>query len=200
MKIQIETLEQLFAQFNHDLFANELIAPMITIQSKGKKNALGWCSTVPFWGEEDTKEVTMYYEINICAEYLNRGLLDVSETLLHEMVHLSNAQKGIKDCSKSGSHNKKFKEGCELINLYCNKNSKPGWSDTSLSPTLIEYINSLKIENVFNISRVIVDKKASKPPTPKIKYVCPECGATLSSKIEGLEIECKKCSVLFNEM
>lgn len=213
MKYQIETLENLFSKFNHDLFENELVMPMITVQTKGrKKNVLGWCSVIPFWGENDEKDennqsnndesekqVTMYYEINICAEYLNRGLLEISETLLHEMVHLSNCQKGIKDCGKNGSHNKNFKEECDKIGLFCNKDSKYGWCVTSLSPMLTEYIESLNINDVFNVARVVGDKKAGKPPTPTFKYICPECGALLKSKIEGLKIECKECEVLFEE-
>lgn len=85
MHEQIAVLYQAFHKFSAAKFDNRLPTPTITIQTKGNKSAIGWCSSAPRW--QGPKEAT--YEINLCAEYAAIPFLDVMEVLLHEMVHLS---------------------------------------------------------------------------------------------------------------
>lgn len=108
----ISNLEQLFDQFNEYLFEGELEKPVITIQADTTAGAYGWCTTQKIWKSGDDE----YYEINICAEHLNRSIKEVCATLIHEMVHLDNLYDGVSDTSAGGRyHNKKFKEPLKLM-------------------------------------------------------------------------------------
>jgi hypothetical protein len=105
------------------------------------------------------------YEISLSAEYLNRGIEEICDTLLHEMIHLYNALNNIKDTSSNYVyHNKKFKEGCENHGLLVEKDKKLGWSITTLKPETKEYINTLNIH-----SEVFEYYRKSIVQSPKIK-------------------------------
>src|SRR5208282_3657350 len=98
-------------------FHRNMPLPVITIQYRGRKNALGWFSDHR-WGNSQQDALP---EINICAETLARSVQDIAETLLHEMVHYANALEGINDCTIRQYHNGEFKRGCEEIGLVCEK-------------------------------------------------------------------------------
>lgn len=206
LEIQKKTLEDLFDYFNEKKFNSNFVdKPVITIQSRGKKNALGWCTVNPIWNNNDGE----YYEINISAENLGDGLLNVAQVLLHEMCHLSNLQNGIKDCNpKSQRHNKKFKVVAESVGLIVASDKRYGFAFTSLSSDLKEEISNMKIEDVFNIRRggksegKDKDEKdgEDKPKVKRIfKYVCSNCGTEIKSKYSGLDIVCKRCETTFEE-
>ena len=111
LKPVIEELEDLFSKFNTRFFADKLEKPVITVSPDHTRGAYGWCTGWKAWkaGEDEG-----HYEINLCAEYLNRPFEETCGTLIHEMVHLQNLQDGVQDTSRSGTyHNKKFKETAE---------------------------------------------------------------------------------------
>lgn len=202
---QIKALGDIFRYLNESKFDGRLNEKtIITIQSQGrKKNAAGWCSVYPIW--INNKEEN-FYEINISAEYLGDGLLEVCGIMLHEMVHLANLQSGIKDCnSKTQYHNKCFKDLAESVGLVVKRVKKYGYGITSLSDKLKNELNSLDIEDVFNIRRdnfIAVNKddnNKSKKKKRIHKYTCNSCGAEVKSKIFGLEIRCEECGVNFEE-
>lgn len=208
---QAKGLENLFNYFNEKKFGGKFEdKPIITIQSAGRKSVLGWCSVHPIWS--DAKE-NVFYEINITAEHLGDGLLDISETILHEMCHLSNLQDGIKDCSpKTQYHNKKFKDTAEAVGLVVEKSKKYGYGYTSLSDELKEELKSLDFEDVFNLKRYVPtiekdtedsdgDEGDDKPKKKRVfKYICESCQTEIKSKYSGLEISCKKCDLTFIEI
>lgn len=104
----IAELEDLFSKFNTRFFDDKLVKPVITVSPDHTRGAYGWCTGWKAWkaGEDEG-----YYEINLCAEYLNRPFEETCGTLIHEMVHLQNLQDGVQDTSRSGLyHNRKFKE------------------------------------------------------------------------------------------
>ena len=106
LKPVIEELEDLFSKFNTRFFADKLEKPVITVSPDHTRGAYGWCTGWKAWkaGEDEG-----HYEINLCAEYLNRPFEETCGTLIHEMVHLQNLQDGVQDTSRSGTyHNKKF--------------------------------------------------------------------------------------------
>lgn len=112
LKPVIDELETLFSKFNKAFFEGKLEKPVITVSPDHTRGAYGWCTGWKAW-QDGTKEGG-YYEINLCAEYLNRPFEETCGTLLHEMVHLQNLQDNVQDTSRSGSyHNRKFKETAE---------------------------------------------------------------------------------------
>jgi hypothetical protein len=94
-------LEKLFDVLNEKYFNSALLTPIITSNPKGQRKAAGWCVKEK-WEDNENK----YFEINICPEYVNRPIEEVCATMLHEMVHLYNAQRNKEDCtSNSQYHN-----------------------------------------------------------------------------------------------
>ena len=86
LKPVIEELESLFSKFNTRFFAGELEKPVITVSPDHTRGAYGWCTGWKAW--QDGAKEGGYYEINLCAEYLNRPFEETCSTLIHEMVHL----------------------------------------------------------------------------------------------------------------
>ena len=102
----LKDLEHLFDIFNDHFFEGTLKPSVIIASTSGRKNAFGWCTTWKAWTANNKKDIHSlsptpeeleilneqdgYYEINLCAEYLNRPFDEVCGTLLHEMVHLYN--------------------------------------------------------------------------------------------------------------
>lgn len=183
-----ENLEELFRIFNDHFYSGELETPIISIQQDPRNSSYGWCTTYKAWSTTDNQE---FYEINICAEYLNRDLSGISGTLLHEMAHLYNISHDIKDCNGK-RHNIKFKKTAEEHGLIIEKN-RYGWSETSLNPETQEFIKNM--EYSFNISRRPKPKKARKAKKPTYKYICPCCGAKVTSKMV-LNIQCMDCEYI----
>ena len=94
----IENFDALFCDFNKRFYDGTLEPPVITASPKGHRNALDWFTLWRAWKEDGTDG---HYEINVCADYLNRPFEEICETLLHEMAHLYNKQIGIRDCSRN---------------------------------------------------------------------------------------------------
>lgn len=189
----IEQLGLIFDKFNETKFDGTLIKPVITVQSGQKQKAYGWCSVGHRWQDN---EQNGYHEINISAEYINREIPEIAETMLHEMIHLWNQQNGIRDCSKqTGRHLKQFKDACDKFGLPVEKDSKGDWCITKLNDELIQLINTFGIdEGVFNVFRkeeVEQEPKQRKPRTPKLKYIC-SCGQEIESKVP-VKVYCQQC-------
>ena len=70
LKPVIDELETLFSKFNKSFFEGKLEKPVITVSPDHTRGAYGWCTAWKAW-QDGTKEGG-YYEINLCAEYLNR--------------------------------------------------------------------------------------------------------------------------------
>lgn len=186
--IMVNELNRMFLDFNAMMFDSQLPEVEIVIQRKGKHKAYGWFTMHKVWTSEK-------HEITITAEHLDRGCLAIAETLLHEMVHLSNSAKGIEDCSRGGTyHNEKFAKEAQRIGLVVKK-GKSGFSNTELSDGLKARIEGLKYIDVFKVRR---HEEGSKGGTGKtgniIKYVCPDCGQIARGSKEIFVI-CGHCNV-----
>ena len=171
LKPVIEELENLFSKFNARFFADKLEKPVITVSPDHTRGAYGWCTGWKAWkaGEDEG-----HYEINLCAEYLNRPFEETCGTLIHEMVHLQNLQDGVQDTSRSGTyHNKKFKETAEAHGLTVEKGEKYGWHKTALSPEALEFVQSLGKQGFTLVRpRPIGLKGSSKGGGIKFQKVC----------------------------
>ena len=200
----ISVLHEVFRYLNRDLFNNELSEPALLIQHQGKKcNSLGWCSSSEIWSNSDGS--IKLHEITICAEYLDRGVLDICETLLHEMVHLYCSVNGIKDTSRGTTyHNKKYRQYAEKYGLNCEHDNKHGWSNTGLKDETKKLIESYKFnQDVFKIARMIFDSGNSngtsgvKRSSMK-KFSC-DCEIVIRCK-QDINVICEDCGEKFEEV
>ena len=183
-------LEKIFRTINADSFGGAIEEPIITIQST--PGAYGHVTVGKAWkkGEEER------HELNISADWLDRPIENVVATMIHEMAHLMNMQNGIQDCSRGGSyHNKHFKEEAEKHMLKIDKHDKYGWTITSPTEELLDYIilqgwDELEIsrERGWTIVPPTGGNSGAKPTggsgAPKVKpkgsnsrkHKCPVCG------------------------
>ena len=185
--------ETLFEAFNDHFYNGELATPAITVHPDGGRGAYGWASVQKIWSAEDGQ----YRELNICAEYLDRPLVEVACTILHEMVHIHNIQNGIEDTSNNGYyHNRRYKTSAEAHGLIIEKDAKYGWTKTSLTPEAEAWLIASFGEQGMNVSRMAegVAGKAGrkKSKNRSIKYVCPCCGMSVRATRE-VNVKCGDC-------
>jgi hypothetical protein len=163
-------LYRAFDFFNKRFADGELPKVVITIQESGRRNALGWFGD-GFWRDTTTSDSVP--EINLSAEYVSRKPEFVLETLLHEMAHLFNAVRGIRDCSSGQYHNKHFKAAAEEFGLKVERTGNKGWAFTSLGEEGHKAIIDFKPnQDVFRSLR----RKSLKPIREK-KYISLIIGA-----------------------
>lgn len=199
-------LEKIFRTLNADSFGGEIEEPIITIQST--KGSYGHVTVGKAWRRKDEYR----HELNICADWLSRPIENVVSTMIHEMVHLYNIQHDIQDCSRGGSyHNKKFRDEAVKHMIAIEKDEKYGWTITSPTDKLLEYImiqgwDDIKMERgvLYGISTPSGDKDTSgKPATPgddkpkpkgsnSRKHICPCCGA-IARTTKDIKLICGSC-------
>lgn len=184
----IEELERMYKAFA-SLFGREMPLPVITIQSKGRKNALGW-HWKDKWQNAEPGKLT---EINLCAEHLGRPAEEIAETMLHEMVHHANNLDGVSDCTIRQYHNQHFKNRCDEIGLICEKYPGRGWAKTSLSDDLKTKVQAVNINaDAFTLFRTT--PKTEKSATKMKKW---RCTCTTVRAAVQVEATCKKCGLEF---
>lgn len=201
-------LEKMFRQLNQDSFGGELEEPIITIQST--PGAYGHVTVGKTWKRKDDWR----HELNISADWLERPIEEITATLIHEMVHLYNIKHEIQDCSRGGSyHNKKFRDEAEKHMIHIEKDDKYGWTVTSPTEELLNYIIFQGWEE-FKMTRFPFgglrgpggEKKKGGDtaatgedgkPTPKKtswKHVCPKCKA-IARTTKEFPLICGICNV-----
>lgn len=182
-------LEKIFRAINEDSFGGVLEEPIITIQST--PGAYGHVSVAKTWKRKGEDR----HELNISADWLNRPIENVVATMIHEMVHLYNIANNIQDCSRGGSyHNKRFAEEAEKHMIRIEKHEKYGWTITSPTDELLEYILNKgweEIEMNRGLSLYFGTSGGKSPVKPPVatgagkvkpkgsnsrKHVCPVCG------------------------
>lgn len=206
----VDELQRAYRALNKEYFAGELEDVIITIQTDPSRSAYAWISVGKVWND---KTENYYHEINMVAEYLNRPAEEVVASLLHEMCHLYNMQKGIQDTSRNGSyHNKAFAETAEAHGLNVAKGQKYGYCITTPSISLKAWVEENTRKGCFRFARVATWKDGTpktgkgedqegRPATEKkgksniIKYVCPKCGMIVrTSKDADGKIMCVDCA------
>lgn len=184
----IKDFESLFSTMNSRFYNNELPMPVISTHPRGNIKAMGWCTRGQIWRENEKG----YYEINICAEFLDLPYEETAHILLLEMAHLYANEHNIKDCTRGGTyHNKKYKEIAEAHGLTCLKSSKYGYS-TMLTRETAEWIAREKGRRQ-SIKRMETMKKEKKKSSSR-KYICPECG-TIVRATKDVYVICGDCGV-----
>ena len=178
-------LEKMFRALNTRFFDGKLPEPVITL--KKTPGAYGHITCGKTW----TAGTEQRHEINISTATLDRPIEETTATLLHEMCHLYNMVNGIKDTSGSANayHNKRFKETAESHGLIIEHHAKYGWTVTSPSLELLDFIEQqgwqdLQMVEGVNLLDILgtLPKGAAgtngktKKPTSTRKYICPKCG------------------------
>ena len=190
---------QIFDFINKEIFKSELPEVLITIESDKKKGKVaGYYQSQTYWkhGNENIAQ------INICAEHLRNTWLEISETILHEAVHLYCFLHGTP--AKNNYHNIFFKEAAESFGLVVQK-AKNGWSRTSLNDTTKEKLNKFLEENSFAakpaIYREVPPPKAVNTACrpKKIRFKCPDCDITISTSC-SMSFDCPRCKVKMIEV
>lgn len=128
-----QAMEELYRAFDflNDHFADgKLPKVIITVQESGRKNAYGWFGD-GFWSDGVCESGVS--EINLSAEHMGRDPLAILETLLHEMVHLYNAQHGVRDVTSGQYHNKHFKSAAIKFGLQVSRMANRGYAATQLN-------------------------------------------------------------------
>ena len=204
-------LNKLFDLLNDHYFENALVRPTITIQSTPR--AYGHFSMrndtwVSVTGNSN--------EINIGAGTLARPIENVCATLLHEMVHYYCHVNGIKDTSRGNTyHNKRFKETAESHGLIIEHHAKYGWTVTSPSLELLDFIElqgwqAIQMTEGQSWQDMIgtgtgsrtpgaANGGAVKPPkrpSSTRRWICPKCGTIIRST-KDVRVICADCMELF---
>ena len=197
----IAELHKAFDCLNNAFYRGTLPKVIITIQSKGKRDALGWFSTGKVW-DDGTQEK---HEINISAEYANRDFMEIMKTLHHEMIHLFCYENNIKDTSRGGSyHNKNFKVISENRGFYYPDDAfdkRVGWSFSELTHESKEIIKNFGLnEEIFSLKRYDFSTKnnSEKKKTNIVKWQCP-CGNIVRSSKPSLKLICGDCMQPFEK-
>lgn len=207
-------LEKLFRALNQDFFNGEVDEPIITIQSTPR--AYGHCSVQKVWKVKDEER----RELNMSADYLTRPIEETVATMLHEMVHLWNLKNNIQDCSRNFTyHNTKFRDKAREIGLLVDHDDRYGWTITSASEQIIDYIISkgweeIQMNHGFYGGWIAPTGGADKDkgtqsggkPTKGTgekkgnsrKYVCPDCGMIVRAT-RIVRVKCADCDKLMIE-
>lgn len=203
-------LEKMFRVLSQHYFEGKLPEPIISLKKTPSAYSHITCAKVWQAGEESK------YEINISSATLNRPIEDTTATLLHEMVHEHCLESGIKDTSNNGVyHNRRFKEQAEAHGLIVEHHEKYGWTITSPSEALLEFIIDQGWEAIqmgerlawsdmtgtSNGSKAPGSSETGAPSPPRTKsstrrWICPKCGTIIRSTKE-VQVICADCMELF---
>lgn len=204
----VKNLESLFSIFNQKYYDGQLHPAVITISPdnsrKRTRKTLGWCTSWKSWknpadDSASDNNASGYYEINICADYLNSNFVEICKVMLHEMAHLWNLQNNIQDTSRNGTyHNKHFKQTAERHGLTVKRDDTYGWADTRLRPETKQFIENMESFE-FVLYRTI--QPAGRKPSAQStrKYICPDCGTIIRATKE-VDVTCSICNVRFRKM
>ena len=205
----LNELNRIYDALNEHYFENELPEVFITIYPGKKKTQSvygmfspeSWAKADSIEQSEDGEDVIeksdIHHEIAISAEYFTRPTANWVATMVHEMVHLYCHENEIEDTSNGGRyHNKRFKKEAEKRGLVIDKADIIGWSVTSPTTELIQFVEELKInEEAFKYFRDT--RFAESAPSVKKRYICPLCGLQIQAK-KGKNIICGDCQCAFD--
>ena len=132
--------EQAFDLLNDRLFEGKLERVIITLQSS--RGSYGHCSVAKIWnnGSIDNSK----REINLSVDYLSIDAFHFLGTVVHEMCHSFNLQRGIVDCNPSNQyHNKKFKTLAESVGLVVTKEGHRGYCRTRVAMSILDGVEPI---------------------------------------------------------
>lgn len=157
-----------------------------TIQTKGRKNALGW-----FWAERWKSQAGTVQEINLSAETLRD--CNPGEVLIHELAHAENHTLDIKDCVNN-VHNKKFKAMAEKLGLIVKPRDKRyGYGFTDLGDAAKAFLAKINYNpELFKLNR-LEPLSIAKAGTRLLKCQCPSCEYTVRITQKWIDVGLPTC-------
>ena len=204
-------LEKMFRILNDAYFSGVIEAPIITIQSTPR--AYGHVTVSKAWSKG--LEGERRHALNIGAGTLSRDIIEVTVTLLHEMVHLYNLQTGVKDVSRGGAyHNKQFRFAAEAVGLIPTYDPRIGWSHCEASEKLVDFVADQgwteilinRNEGYTNRGPGVGSPSGGDTYPPKAnghsrKYSCPCCGMSVrATKDLTGKLQCTVCKQILMEI
>ena len=144
--------EQAFDLLNDRLFEGKLERVIITLQSS--RGSYGHCSVAKIWnnGSIDNSK----REINLSVDYLSIDAFHFLGTVVHEMCHSFNLQRGIVDCNPSNQyHNKKFKTLAESVGLVVTKEGHRGYCRTRVAMSILDGVEPIAEQSIPKPIRVL---------------------------------------------
>jgi hypothetical protein len=126
----------------------------------GNRRVLGHFSALRWRAER--KSGVSFHEVVVIAEHLHRSAESVVETLIHEAAHAMNFARGIRDCSRSQYHNKRFRDAAIELGLTVEEVKHYGFAITALP------IETTKIyeKEIKALDAVLMHRKSSVIITP----------------------------------
>jgi hypothetical protein len=186
----LRRIESLFDALNEKYFDNEL--PKCVMSIGKKEGCYGYFTAYKPWRDVEHDE-NRFCEISITAGYLDRPVLDMITTILHEMVHEYNFIHEVQDTSRGGTyHNAEYKKAAEAHGLIVEKSAKYGWSTTHPSEDLTEWVKAKRFKENTLVHDTPTAKKKTKKKSNSRKYVCPCCGAIIRATRE-VNVICGDC-------
>jgi hypothetical protein len=165
----------------------------VTIQTKGRKNAVGW-----YWagrwvsGKGTKKDVKAHNEINMSAEHLVDH--DMGELLLHELAHAENNTCGTKDCS-GRVHNKHFKSMAERLGLEVKPRDKSvGYGYTDLAQAGKDFLKKIAFKRELFTSYRPPQSGKSATGGRLLKLECGGCGYVIRSTQKWIDTGTPTCA------
>lgn len=141
---QFKTLDDLYKFYNGALFNGELSECIVNMSRHG--GSYGFFAAERWKGEEGA-ENKVIHEISINPDFMNRTDKEWHSTLVHEMCHLWQQDKG--KPSRRGYHNKQWADKMEEIGLMPSNTGQPGGNRVGQNMTHYVIMNGL-FERVFN--------------------------------------------------
>lgn len=198
-KKQFSTLEDLFDYYNRALFAGELPECLLNLSRHG--GARGFF-VAGRWNDRKKKNV---HEISLNPDTMDCADKKWHSTLVHEMVHLWENEKGT--ASRRAYHNKKWARKMEAIGLMPSNTGKPGGKKTGQHMThyvikgglFDKAFNNIQQQGLLNLKLPYKPESTVKMVKGlsgiKVKYVC-GCENRVWGKSE-LHIKCLVCGQKF---
>lgn len=193
-------LERFHAWANKALFGRALSREVIiTLASRGRRKARGWFAQSR-WAPTNVSGRPGTHEILIAAEHANLPPAEVLDTLLHEMVHQWNHERGVRDTDKTGRrHNLRFKRAAEAHGLIAERDRQVGWGRTHLQPATLERIHREFRPDVTKFNAYRPDLGAiEKAPTRLKLWVC-ACDPVFRVRVARSDFDatCNRCRTPF---
>jgi len=214
---QYSRLQEAYDHFNQSLFESKL--PPCLINMQRKKGSMGYFSRSRFIDGQGgaTDEIALNPEF-----FGNNVIIEVMQTLVHEMCHLWQFQFG--DPGRRAYHNKEWAAKMESLGLMPSDTGEPGGKKTGEhmgdypipDGLFLQSVQSL-LDDQFSIpyadrcsvaatallapSEGIMEGEGGEPTgskpkdRSKIKYTCPTCSINVWGK-PGLHLGCIDCEAV----
>lgn len=193
--VQYGNLQSAYDYFNEKLFNSELKPCMITLRSRNNRT-LGL-----FHAAQWEKQDEVIHEIALSPLHLNRPLVAVFGTLVHEMVHLWQQDYGTP--SRNGYHNREWGTMMESVGLQPSDTGEIGGKKTGVQMT--HYVlNRGAFELAFNRIPASISlpwlgagkhREVTTKVKNKVKYGCTSCDVQAWGK-PGLALKCVECDAV----